>query len=274
MDSSLAEISESLKNERKRRRQVIGSRIRTLRKSLNLNLTQLSEQMGDRGLTLSASQLSRIENGDVPIDDDQRIVLCSVLNVPEAELRGEAELEPWFITRKDIAWRHLEEVTAGIRVNVSEGSAHEELIREKVYQYVPLEPSMDYAGEKDRAADELSMQPIMRKFLVQITAADLIEVDGQESIKGLVSHSGEEIMFVLSGQLYFWFRQPSGGKIENRLLKEGDCVQFSSQIEHGFSATGKEGVAQALFVFSDIQLTPRLVNEQRRSQKSQRAEQF
>lgn len=256
MDREIAKITAKLNEEKNRRKKAIGERIRVERKKHKLSLKQLSERLTDYGQSISLSQLSRIEIGEVAVDDDLRIVLSEALNIPEGELRGASKKEPLFITKRAVAEKHLQMVIEGTSVNDGSASPHKNLIDNKVYRYVPLTPEI---GDLDDRPEEPMDESKMQKFLVQIEHADSDFMRKE----GLAKHSGEEIMYVIKGQLYLWYKQPDSLDVHKKLLEEGDYLHFSSEIYHGFSAP-KDQVAQALFIFSDVKIkpTPQLVVEQ------------
>ncbi|HEX8396272.1 MAG TPA: XRE family transcriptional regulator [Pyrinomonadaceae bacterium] len=257
---------EKLKAQKKRHRKATGGAIRLLRKDAGYSLNDLSVRMTEIGQPISPSQLSRIENGDAPVDEDQIISLCSVFGISDDEFREKAKQEPWFVTRRAVIEQHFKEIEKGIRINDGSESAHQELIEDGLYTYVPHIQSM--VGADDSSGEVFIDSPLMREFSVRITDdINLVQDKDGEWVfpeDALIGHPGEEIMYVKEGNLIFWFKQPHSSKVEKRNLSKGDCLHYCSEISHGFSAKPESGVAEALFVYSDIRLTPNPVSERER----------
>ena len=87
----------------------------------------------------------------------------------------------------------------------------------------------------------------MQKYFFQIEGANEEQV-----IAGLDRHEGEEIIFVIEGELQFWFKQEESKSARHITLKKGDCLHYKSQLLHGYRATGTSSV-EALFVYSNIE---------------------
>jgi transcriptional regulator with XRE-family HTH domain len=260
MESTI-EIAEITTKEIEERQKAVGKKIHTLRKDKKYSLTDLSALIRERGINISPSQISRIENGEVSIDDGQRIVFSKIFGVSEDDLRGlpNSGNKPWFNVRQTVWSKHLLEIKEGIRTNDGSKSPHKFLIDKGVYIYAVLDAEIEGVDVNDRmeGISAISSQTFsldlgrMQKYLVEISGTEIININGNEAIEGLASHYGEEIMFVFTGQLNFWFQQPvANSKIERRILNPGDCLHYSSKLLHGFSAVN--GTAQALFVFSNV----------------------
>ena len=245
------------------RRAEIGERLRSLRKGRNLNLVELSKELESRGYSLSASQLSRIETGAAPANTDDLSELVDYFKVSWEELLGPRK-KPWFIVRNSIARDRVEEVKKGERKIVRSDEAHEVLIEKKVYQYVPLEQSKDYVLPNDEEEGVRLDEPMMQKYLFEIGTVD---ADIFINERGLDNHAGEEIIYVIEGELEFWFHQEASKQgAERRILQKGDCLQYPSALRHGYRATGENRKAEALFVYCDVRTPPPIVEERRRKQ--------
>ena len=120
-----------------------------------------------------------------------------------------------------------------------------------VYHYVSLEHSDDYVLDGDDEPEAELDKPMMQKYLFEIGTADAEVV-----IDGLDCHSGEEIIYLIKGELEFWFHQETGNEIDRRILKQGDCLQYPSSLQHGYRATGENKEAEALFVYCDVKTPP------------------
>jgi transcriptional regulator with XRE-family HTH domain len=244
------------------RRAEIGDRLRALRKGRNLNLVELSEELASRGYSLSASQLSRIETGAAPANTDDLSELVDYFKVSWEELLGPRK-KPWFIVRNSTARDRVEAVKKGDRQIVRSDESHTVLIKKHIYHYIPLEQSENYVLPGDEEEGVRLDEPMMQKYLFEIGTVDAdIFKEG-----GLDSHPGEEIIYVIEGELEFWFHQEaSNKKADTRILKKGDCLQYPSSLRHGYRATGESGRAEALFVYCNVRTPPPIVEERLRKQ--------
>jgi mannose-6-phosphate isomerase-like protein (cupin superfamily) len=219
--------------------------------------------MTSLGQQMSSSQLSRIENGEVPIDDDQRHVLCGILQITEDALRGIAKKAPWYIVKKEVIEEYLRKLQNKEIFNPADDSPHKILIEKDIYQYAPCDESIVKSKSSDKEDVSLT-NPMMRGYVIRIKPYKVQRTnEGIEIIDSdntLASHSGEEIFYVLKGQMYFWFRQPDSEKVEYRICDEGDCLHFSSQINHGFSAVDEEAIV--FVAYTDVQFAPLKVQAQ------------
>src|SRR5205807_720570 len=68
-------------------------------------------------------------------------------------------------------------------------------------------------------------------------------------IEGLAAHEGEEVLYVIEGELEAWFEPPNEEIQRLRTLKEGDVLQYPSYIPHAFRSANQKKSAKALFVF-------------------------
>jgi transcriptional regulator with XRE-family HTH domain len=232
------------------RRIEIGTKLRSLRLSRNLNLVALSERLKKKGYSLSASQLSRIETGAAPANTDDLSELLDFFTISWEEFLDTKKM-PWFIVRKSTARERINEVKNGKRKIIRHDDSHHKLIEKGIYKYVPLEQSDDYVRDKDQDQKARLDEPMMQKYLFEIGNADVEII-----IDGLDNHSGEEIIYVIKGELEFWFHQENEIQAERRILKEGDCLQYSSSLRHGYRATGENKEAEALFVYCDVKTPP------------------
>src|SRR6202035_967668 len=142
---------------------------------------------------------------------------------------------------------------------------HKKLIESGVYRYIPLE---DDSGaevasglvlENERSG---AMHPLMRKNLLIVGKMDESQIRHNPEL--LYSHPGEEIIFVLEGELEFWYSQKRGDPPQ-RLglpLGPGDCLHFSSEVLHAFRAPGRTPV-RAFQVFCEKWETRRDFYEER-----------
>jgi len=223
----------------------IGDKIRSWRKISLTALSQETKRSDPTGNGISPAQISRIENGAVP-DLAEVFILCRAMKKSVTELLGERpNLEPWFVVRH-------ENVTAALAGDERfghlqrEGAAHAFLVEKHVYKYVPLDDdggSGEFISQRER---EGQPDPIMRKFILEVGQAD--DPDIRE---GMGSHDGEEILYVLNGELDFWWCQPTAKEIERLILRKDDCIQYSSKLRHAYRASGTCRSAQALVVFSE-----------------------
>jgi transcriptional regulator with XRE-family HTH domain len=231
----------------------IGALVTRFREDSRMSLRQLSERTKEierqDDLTangLQTAQLSRIERG-LAVPDLREIVLLSraLGKSPQEFLPGMQT--PWYAVRKENALRWLEEVKAKTREIRRVSHSHQQMIDDEVYVYVPLtdQPGLVEPGER---SGQLSQ--IMQKYLFEVRGCTLETIE-----KGLYAHAGEEIVWVLEGELEFW-TQEGGEKPRFITLGEGDSLHYSSNVKHGYRAGGKDKIARALFVYTNIASPP------------------
>jgi transcriptional regulator with XRE-family HTH domain len=224
------------------RQRNIGRALREAREGLGYNLRELEKKLKAIGRKMSSSHLSRIENAAVDIGVGELEALCQVLGLPSDSVWS-PEKEPWYVVRRRLAENVLVEIVDGKRVIAKYEPAHKQLIAAGVYRYVPLEETLS-SGEK-----EGTLKPVMRGYLFDAGRADKAHM---ETPGALGQHGGEELIFVLEGEMDFWFRQTQDGPISTIRLAPLDCLHFSSQLPHGFSAAGTAERSRALFVFAQL----------------------
>jgi transcriptional regulator with XRE-family HTH domain len=230
----------------------LGQQLKRFREAKSLTLEKLSEftkQRNPANRAVTAAQISRIENGLIAPDLPELQLLCLALECDLRDLFQPAP-KPWFVVRKTKAEEWLQDILSGKRVVKRETGRHQKLIESEVYRYVPLEDDLGTQEApglvlpKERAG---MLNPLMRKNLLIVG-----RLNEQEIEKALDSHPGEEIVFILQGELEFWFRG-QGDDSPRSLdlpLGPGDCLHFSSELLHAFRATGKETV-RAFQVFCE-----------------------
>lgn len=222
----------------------VGRQLKSFRDQAGYTLEKLSELTGKRNPArrrMTAAQISRIENGQIAPDLPELELLCLALERDLRELFQPAT-KPWFVVRRGKSEEWLQEVLDGRRVIERQTGRHAKLIKDGVYRYLPLEDEPGTAEKpglvesNERAG---TMTPLMRKNLLIVGKAD--EGDVKEA---LIGHPGEEIIFVLEGELDFWFCQQRGDPPQHldSPLGPGDCLHFSSELLHGFRAPGKTTV--------------------------------
>ena len=226
----------------------IGARIASARRSAGKTLRQTAEitaAYDPEGKGVLPAQISRIENGAV-CDLRELCLLAQAFNVQTESLL--APKTPWFVIRRAASEQLLAEVTAGSKIVERHDGAHQEMITSRVYRYAPLIGSSDLV-EEDGGEGEWSPH-LMRKYLVQIGRCDE---------RGMVpdSHTGEEIVWVLEGEIEFWAQQPDRTEPERRVtLHPGDCVHYASTLRHGYRATGSSEYARVLLIFTPTLTVP------------------
>jgi transcriptional regulator with XRE-family HTH domain len=184
---------------------LIGLKVRRLRQERRMTLQDLADATG-----LSKPLLSQIENEQVIPP------LATLLRISKAL---KVELHTFF----------QEADSAEKCVLVRAGDSHKEDWRtnrgksRSPYTYY----SLAY-GKKNR-----NLEPFVVEFEVQPWNEDL-----------LVSHQGEEFIFMLKGQVEFHY----GGKI--MFLETGDSVYYDSREPHGFTALGDLPARAVAVVYS------------------------
>jgi transcriptional regulator with XRE-family HTH domain len=244
----------------------IGGELKKFREAKGLTLDKLSELTGEKNPArrrMTGGQISRIENGLIAPDLPELVLLCLALEQDLRELLQPAP-KPWFVVRKTKSEEWLREILdiPPKRKIKRETRRHEKLIENEVYRYVPLEDdqgtqeSPGLVSPKERIG---MVNPLMRKNLLIVG-----RLDEREIKESLDSHPGEEIVFVLEGELEFWFsqRREDHPQSLDPPLGPGDCLHFSSELFHGFRASGKKTV-RALQVFCEVGGTRRDFYEKR-----------
>ena len=207
------------------RRAEIGQRLRSFRKRRDLTLVDAAKALEKGGYRLSASQLSRIETGEVPANTDDLTELCKLLGISWPDLIGPRR-RPWFIVRRTTAKSRLKEVMDGDREIVRRDESHDVMIKKGIYRYVPLEENDDYVlagdSERDVKLDEAKMQ----KYLFEIKQAD-----EDEMVQGLDNHIGEEIIYVIDGEIEFWFEQEDSDQIRTQNIENRRLSSISIKLK-------------------------------------------
>jgi transcriptional regulator with XRE-family HTH domain len=224
--------------------------ITAFRKESGLTLRQLSDSTREadplsRGV--QPAQISRFENGTATPDAREIYLLAHALNKsPEKFLPGVAM--PWFLVRFDAAMRRLDEVRAGTRIVERRGDSHETMIKRGVYRYVPIDEKPGLVKEGESAG---ILAHYMQKYLFEVGRCDEALM-----LEGLLGHAGEEIVFVLRGELEFWTRQYEGQEPKRITLRQHDSLHYSSVVPHGYRATGIDDTALAYFVYTLVGSPP------------------
>ena len=67
-------------------RNIIGPRLRELRKQLHVTQKDLSARLEVQGLNIDQAMVSRIEKGERPVMDYELIAIAKALKIPSVEL--------------------------------------------------------------------------------------------------------------------------------------------------------------------------------------------
>ncbi|MFA4954519.1 MAG: cupin domain-containing protein [Patescibacteria group bacterium] len=204
-----------------------------LRKLFALTVERDPEKKG-----VQPAQISRIERGAL-CDVRELYLLALALNIRVETLLSD-DVTPWFLVRRSASEPVLAEVSADEKSIESLDGAHKKMIESRVYSLLPLNAASGLVNEKE-CEGGLS-QHLMRKYLFRVGRCN-------EKDMVLDNHAGEEIVWVIEGELEFWARQPITNGPERRLtLQPGDCLHYSSALFHGYRATGDCEYALALLV--------------------------
>jgi mannose-6-phosphate isomerase-like protein (cupin superfamily) len=218
-------------------------------KQMTLETVAKQVEAAGRGYRISPAHVSRIENGEAAPNVIDLYWLNEVLDRPFGAFLAGAEA-PWFIVRGPVADQRLDEVVAGTRTIVRLGPEHRLLTEKGVYKYVPLAQSSEDVTPADQFG---TMQhPRIRAYLFRVGQADTSLMQEPEALS---AHRGEELIYVLSGEIEFWSKHDSHPDVARRQLTPGDCLHFDSQAPHGFRAIGTTP-ARALFVYADPVVDP------------------
>jgi|ERR1700733_1260986 len=229
----------------------IGEEIKLSRTRKGRTLQELSELIGQQnptGSTITPSQLSKIERGQVnPAISDLKLISLAL----EVELKDLIDWspKPWFVVRKDqVNQRVLDLRDRLLSVSKTQGW-HERQVEQGIYYYVPLEAYEEgLLLPEDRSGT--MAKTFLRASMIWISAANPERTVIEQALE---THRGEELVFVLSGKISFWHGTPEGKLAgEPVILGPWDCLRFSSQLPHVFFASaGSDEEAVMLHVFSD-----------------------
>lgn len=223
---------------------LVGEILAQYRQERQLTLRDLSDrtrELDPEGKGVPHTQIHRIEKDAIVPDLRELNLLCSALKVELTNVI-KPEPRPWFLVRRSLVDKLLKEVEDGKRVFHRIRGAHQYMIEEVgAYRYVPLDDSQEYVQQCERAGN---LHPVMRKFLFEVSYAEEETVE-----RGLDSHEGEEIVYVLTGELEFFIEQQGDRGPTKLMLREGDCLQYSSDLRHGYRSKTKGSMARALFVY-------------------------
>lgn len=226
----------------------IGKRLAAARKHAGKTLRELSELTAacdpDQKGVLPA-QISRIEHGAL-CDVRELHLLAKALNIPTKALLSTET--PWSLVRGE-AWktRLTESLVRGAIIGRHDG-AYKAMIESGVYRFLLL----NGAGSQEKGDGSSQMTAsLMKKYLLCVGRCDAENMVLDRHV------SGEEIITVLEGEIEFWVQQPTvSSSIRRVALHPGDCLQYSSDLRHGFRATGSTEFARALFVFTQPLIAP------------------
>lgn len=239
----------------------VGSTLREARTQKGWSLERLAaatKELDPEGQGVQKAQIDRIERGVVSPDFREVVLLCKALQKGiDKLLEAEPKTHPWFKVRWANAEKMLTEVINGTRTMSRVRGQHRYMISRGIYRYVPLASNDDYTEPEERDG---TMLPQMRKYLFSVAYAT-----DQQMMAGLYDHGGEEIVFVIEGELELWLQRPDADEIRKLTLEPRDCVQYRSEILHSYRARNKNGRTLALFIYcqhregSDV-LTPEIIN--------------
>jgi transcriptional regulator with XRE-family HTH domain len=167
-----------------------GLALRSVRMEQGLTLRELAVRIG-----MPFSTLSKLENGKMAMTYDKLLRLAQGLKVDLGKLIPEVATEaeaPAALGRRSIA-----------RAGKSPGASSEK----HTHQY----PAAELLGK------------LMVPILIEVTARSV------EEMGGLVRHSGEEYLYVLSGAM-----ELHSDLYSPLLLREGDSVYFDSGMAHAY----------------------------------------
>ncbi len=179
------------------RNQIFGRHVRALRKARSLTLVELAGASG-----LAASTLSKVENGHISLTYDNLIRLADGLGVDLAHLvdpGGETQPSPGAPLARFTVTRSQDRPRLPV----------------DVYAYEPL-----VAGLTSK---------LMDPTFVRVRARQV------EEFPRLVSHPGEELVFVLSGAIEVHTEHYAPTRLE-----AGDCVYFDASMGHAYVTVSEE----------------------------------
>lgn len=179
------------------RNQIFGPHVRALRKARGLTLVELSAASG-----LAASTLSKVENGHISLTYDNLIRLADGLGVDLARLVDPGRDAP---PAADAPMARFTVTRAGERPQLPID----------VYGYEPL-----VAGLTNKLMDPTFVHVRARRV---------------EEFQHLVSHPGEEFVFVLSGAIEVHTEHYAPTRLE-----AGDSIYFDASMGHAYVTVSEE----------------------------------
>lgn len=220
--------------------QMVLRKLRGARQRLGLTLKDVSDRvLKNSAGRMSPAHLSRIENGVTVPSYVEMLWLNDALENPLGPAFGASRSEPWFVVRASQVAQALRDVIESPDPAERQDRAHREMLNLRIFNYVPLDRTLARAGEQSLEP----MNPMMQAHIFSVghTSAEMLE-------QNLDSHEGEEFIYVISGDLEFWYQQDNETPTQVS-LGPGDSLHYSSKAKHAFRATGAEP-ARALFVYT------------------------
>ena len=171
----------------------IGEKISSLRKKMGLSVPDLAEESG-----LSKIVISQIESNAVSP------TVAALLRIAKSL---DKELNYFF-----------QEYSENIKYEIVRKSERKKVQRKRASGKQTM--SYSYQSLSYRKANK-HMQPFLVEF----------DIDVEEEVE-LLTHDGEEFLFLLEGELELYTDK------EVIVLKEGDSIYFESSLPHGFKGRG------------------------------------
>lgn len=172
-----------------------GLALRAVRSEQGLSLRALADRTG-----LSFSTLSKLENGKMSMSYDKLVTLTQGLGVDIGMLFNSSSSpaeQPAVLGRRSVS-------------RAGEG----------------LDPESDKYTHHYLASDLLEKR--MTPIIIDVNARTI------EDLGGLIRHSGEEFLYILSGEM-----ELHSDLYAPLTLKQGDSVYFDSGMAHGYARTGE-----------------------------------
>jgi transcriptional regulator with XRE-family HTH domain len=226
----------------------IGRMFREVRLQKELTLEGVAElvKLQTHGYIITPSQISRIESGRRDPGFFNTKVIASALGISANELAGDRPAYFYYLFSPEQMQKLLKDHLDGKIKTSRHDGRHPGPIRDKVYRPIPLEPDKASRGNGAILENSMSIN------LLRVEPASLEYMMGDEALD---SHDGEEVIYVIEGELEFFFIQrphldlSEAPDLRREIVSAGGCIHYSASGRHGFRAIG-DGPALALYVAS------------------------
>ncbi len=229
----------------------IAEKLRAARDRDKAPMSKILQGLEKLGWKTSLSQLSRIERGEVDLGYGQLKKVAEVYGIPLVDLL-EWNTEPLMIIRNTRGNAKLQEIVKSSEWPKREHDLHRGPVRAGKYRYVELEYDLadqeEFPGKVERTGSfDLAL---FRPMLVSVGHTTQAVVKSWLD-EPTATHPAQEFMYILSGEIEFWYKPRQDGPPLDFTLHQGDCVYFSSVGGHALRSTG-DGQAHLLVISANV----------------------
>lgn len=226
----------------------IGRVFRETRLQQGLTLDALAEKvkLETHGYIITGSQISRIESGRRDPGFFNTKVIASALRIPLRELSSDLPAYGYYLFTPERMRQLLAEHLADKLPTSRHDGKHQLMIGEGLYRPIPLEPRLASKW------NEVFLENSMSINLLRVEEATFDQMMRPDALD---SHDGEEVIFVVEGEVEFFFVQTprfdprAPLDLKREPVSAGGCLHYTASALHGFRAIGG-APALALYVAS------------------------